>query len=79
MDEYNQGWDPEVKQYFKKILNSFGLGAIWLLVIATLGIFFRMAFVYGEWQWYNVFFYVLLAGSFLFMLRFFYRVWSKKK
>lgn len=78
MDEYNQGWDPEIKQFFRKILNSFGAGAFWLLTVATLGLFFRLAFVQNGWRWYNVLFYGLSAGSLLLLLLFFYRVWGKK-
>lgn len=77
MDEYNQGWDPEVKQYFRKIMNSFGAGALWLLVMATSGIAFRLAIIEGRVQWYNYLFYGLALASLLLLLRFFYRVWRK--
>ena len=78
MDEYNQGWDPEVKRYFRKIMNSFGLGAIWLLVIATMGLAFKLAIIEGEVRWYNLFFYGLFLVSLGFLLLFYYRQWRKK-
>jgi hypothetical protein len=78
MDEYNQGWDPEVRQYLKKVLNSFVIGAFWLLTIATLGLFMRMAYIIGDWHWHNTVFYSLFLISFVFLLRFFYRVWRRK-
>lgn len=79
MDEYNQGWDPEVKRYFRKIMNSFGAGALWLLVFATLGLAFRLAIVENGVQWYNCLFYSVFFVSLLLLLRFFYRVWGKKE
>jgi hypothetical protein len=79
MDEYNQGWDPEVRQYFRKILNSFGLGIMWLLTVSTLGLFFRLAFKRQSWQWYNLLFYGFFVSTFLLLLLYLYRVWRKKK
>lgn len=78
MDEYNQGWDPEVKRYFRKIVNSFVAFATWLLFIATLGLFLRMAYVIGEWHWHNTVFYSFLLITFSLLLFFLYRVWRKK-
>ena len=79
MDEYNQGWDPDVKRYFRKILNSFAVFATWLLFISTLGLAFRMGHVNGSWQWKNTIFYGLVLVSFSFLLFFLYRVWLRKK
>jgi hypothetical protein len=42
MDEYNTGMDPEVKQYFRKIVKSFTAGLIWMIAVSTAGIFFRL-------------------------------------
>lgn len=78
MDEYNQGWDPEVRQYFKKILNSFVAFVTWLLFISTLGLFMRMAYVVGEWHWHNTVFYSFFLVSFSFLLFFLIRSWRKK-
>jgi len=78
MDEYNQGWDPDVKKYFRKILNSFGLGALWLLVITTMGLAFRLGIVENGLRWYNVLFYVIFLVSLSLLVLFFYRAWRKK-
>ncbi|HET7899141.1 MAG TPA: hypothetical protein VFL47_15750 [Flavisolibacter sp.] len=79
MDEYNQGWDPEVKRYFRKIMNSFGMGALWLLVISTSGIAFRLAIIENGVRWYNFVFYGVFVVSLVLLLWFFYRVWRKKE
>lgn len=79
MDEYNQGWDPEVKQYFRKIMNSFGMGALWLLTIATLGLAFKLAIIKASVQWYNLLFYGIFVVTLLLLLWYLYRVWRKKE
>ncbi len=78
MDEYNQGWDPEVRRYFRKIMNTFGVGAIWLLFMATLGLFLRMGYVRNGLDVYNIVFYLFFLLTFPLLIWYFYRVWRKK-
>lgn len=77
MDEYNQGWDPEVKQYFRKIMKSVVATATWLLFFFTLGLFLRMAYIYNGPDVYNFVFYGLMLITFPLLLRFLYRLWKK--
>jgi hypothetical protein len=76
MDEYSSGMDPEIKKLFKKILNSFSWGALWLVGIATLGIFFQLGFVVDGIRWYNILFYLVSITSLLMLLRYYYKVWK---
>lgn len=78
MDEYNSGMDPEVKKYFRKILNSFSFGALWLISIATLGIFFQLGIIKGMVKWYNILFYIVLLFSLLVLIRYYYKAWNNK-
>jgi hypothetical protein len=75
MDEYNSGMDPEMKAYFRKIMSSFSWGAVWLITTATLGIFLQLGFIADGIRWYNIAFYLLLAASVYFLIRYYYRVW----
>ena len=68
--------DPEVKKYFKKILNSFFMGLLWLFVIATSGLYFEFAIVNGKLQWFNWVFYLFLPFSLFFLIRYYYRTWK---
>jgi len=68
--------DPEVKKYFKKIINSFTIGLLWLFLIVTFGLYFQLGFISGKLQWYNFIFYLFLVLSFLFLIRFYYKVWK---
>jgi hypothetical protein len=78
MDEYNSGMDPEIKSYFRKILNSFSIGAFWLITIATLGIFFQLGIVKETIKWYNIVFYVILIISLIVLIKYYYKAWNKK-
>jgi len=75
MDEYNSGMDPEMKRYFRKILSSFSWGAMWLISVSTLGIFFQLGFVAEGIKWYNILFYIILISSLALLLRYYYRMW----
>ena len=74
-DESNMGLDPEVKKYFRKIINSFSFFMLWMLVVSTAGFYFNLADIYGRWQWYNVVFYVGATLLFVLLIRFLYRTW----
>lgn len=73
-----QGWDPEVKQFFRKIISSFSYGMIWLMGAVTLGFYYKLAFRTSSPLWYNVVYYVLLVLSFAILLRYYHRLWKKK-
>lgn len=78
MDEYDHGMDPEVKRYFRKIINSFSVGMMWLLSIATTGLFFDLGIVREGIRWYNIVFYLIALVSFMALIYYYYRVWSRK-
>lgn len=71
--------DPGVKKYFRKIINSFSAGLLWMMAAATAGFYFKLAPIYDGVKWYNVLFYALLAASFGALLFYLYRVWGKKE
>jgi hypothetical protein len=76
MDEYNSGMDPEMKKYFRKIINSFSYALLWLLAMATAGLFFGLGIIQEGIQWYNVVFYLVFFGSLFALLRYFYKTWK---
>ena len=78
MDEYNQGMDPEVKRYFKRIINSFSIASTWLLAVSTAGLFFELAIIQNGIRWYNILFYVLALATLVLLLVYLYKTWSKK-
>ncbi|MFN2457188.1 MAG: hypothetical protein ABR502_03200 [Chitinophagaceae bacterium] len=72
----NTGMDPEVKKYFRKILNSFSIGFVWLFGIATAGLYFKLGHLYDGIRWYNILFYVIFFGSFFLVLWYYYKSWK---
>jgi len=73
-----QGWDPDVKDYFRKILNTISIGLFWLMSAATAGLYFGLAIPEGRFRLGNIIFYVVLLLTLGLLLRYFYRVWRKK-
>jgi hypothetical protein len=72
-----QGFDPDIKKYFIKIINSFALGFLWLFGTFTAGIYFGLAYKTGRPVIFNVIFYSLCIASLLALLRYYYRTWKK--
>lgn len=69
--------DPEVKKYFRKIINSFSIGLLWLFVIVTSGLYFQLGLINGKFQWYNYIFYSFFLLSFLLLVRYYYKLWKE--
>ena len=77
MDEYDhQGMDPELRRYFRKIMNSFSWGLMWMIAVATAGIFFKLAFPVSGMEWPNYAFYIIAVLTFALLIRYFYRTWK---
>jgi hypothetical protein len=72
-----QGWDPEVKKYFQKILSSLSMGLLWMMSGVTAGLYFGLAYRKDIPVVYNVLFYVALLVSLFLLLRYFYNLWKK--
>ena len=77
MDEFNTGMDHEVKVYFRKIMKSFSVGLLWLLVFATAGLFLKLGHIQNGLHWYNAVFYGLLLLTFAGLLWYLYKTWRK--
>jgi uncharacterized membrane protein len=71
------GWDPDVKKYFIKILNSISFGLLWLMACVTAGIYYGFAYTDGKPVIYTILFYTGMALSLFFLLRYYYRAWRK--
>ncbi len=70
-----QGWDPEVTKYFRKILNTIAFGILWLMAALTAGLYFGLAF--HPYILYAVLFYTGLSISLVLLIRYYYRIWKK--
>ena len=42
------GWDPDVKKFLIKILNSISLVLLWMIACATAGIYYQLGYINGK-------------------------------
>lgn len=71
-----QNWDPEIKRFFIKILNSVSLFLLWLMASATAGIYFQLAYKTDRPFTYTILFYVLLLITLFLLIRHLYKLWK---
>jgi membrane protein YdbS with pleckstrin-like domain len=71
------GWDPEVKKYFRRIINTIALGLLWLIAVVFAGVYHKFAFPHSVSAVYVILFYTIAVISFFFLLRYYYRLWRK--
>ncbi len=72
-----QGWDPQIKTFFKKILNSISYGLMWIIGCAVAGIWFRLGYTGGVRPVLPVvFFYIIAFISLFILLRYLAKTWK---
>ena len=71
------GWDPDVKEFLLKILNSISLVLIWMIACATAGIYFQLGYSNGKPVIYTIMFYLLMAVTLFLLLYQLYKTWKK--
>ena len=72
-----QGWDPEIKKYFRKIVSSIFPGVLWLLSGLTVGLYLGLGYRKDISVIYIVLFYLVFVSTFILLIRHLYRVWKK--
>ena len=71
-----KNWDPEVKKFFVKILNSVCLGLAWMMACATAGIYYKLGYFHGQPPVYTILFYAGMLGSLFLLIRYLYKKWK---
>jgi hypothetical protein len=74
-----KNWDPGVKKFFIKILNSISLGLLWMMACAMAGIYYELGYIHGKPVWQPLVFYTAMLVSLVFLIRYFIRVWKQDK
>lgn len=72
-----QGWDPEVKKFFRKIISSFSFGLLWMMSSVTAGLYFGLAYRTDIPVMYVILYYICITGGLFLLLRYYYRLWKK--
>jgi len=73
-----QGWDPEVKKYFIRLINSISLGLLWIMGVLTAGIYYKLAYSNEKPVVCIILFYLLAATTLLLLIRYWYNTWKTK-
>ena len=68
-----QGWDPEVKKFFVRIINSIALGLIWMIAGATAGLYYELGYGKGI---YTVLFYTVMVISLVLLIVYLRHLWK---
>jgi len=71
-----QGWDPEIKRFFVKIMNSIAITLLWMMACATAGLYFQLAYSNGKPVIYTIIFYFLMTVTFFMLVRYLYKTWK---
>jgi len=71
-----QNWDPGVKKFFVKILNSIAMSLFWMMACATAGIYFELGYTNGKPLIYTIIFYTAMGTSLFFLIRYLYKTWK---
>jgi hypothetical protein len=72
-----QGWDEDVKRFFRKILYSISYGLFWMLSFVGIGLYAGLAY-WNNWQPIVVIsFYAIMGVTLFFLVRYYFRVWKK--
>lgn len=69
-------WDPEVKNFFVKILNSIAIGLAWMIACATAGLYFELAYSNGKPVIYTILFYAIAAITLALLIWYLYKKWK---
>lgn len=69
--------EPEVREFLRRVSLSLGIGLMWMILNATLGIMFDFAFIHEHISLGNILFYIWFVASFGCMIWLYMRLWKK--
>lgn len=73
-----QGWDPDVKKFLLKVLNSLSLVLLWMIACATAGIYFELGYTNGKPLIYTILFYAGMFITLSLLVRYLYNNWKNR-
>lgn len=69
--------EPEIREFFKRLVTTISLLALWMAVNVTIGIKYNYAFFEDSIHWYNIVFYIWLIATFVALIWFYKKLWEK--
>ena len=73
----SEGFEPEVRKYLVKILNSLCFGLLWLSLNVLGGLYWGYGTVKGKLSLGNILFFSWFILSLAVLLYYYYRIWRK--
>lgn len=70
------GWDPDVKEFLVRVLNSLSLVLLWMIACATAGIYFQLGQINGGPLIYTILFYSGMVITLFLLLRYLLKIWK---
>lgn len=74
----NSGFEPEIRDFLKRILQTISVGILFLLLHMTFGIYFNWAFFEGQIRMGNIVYYFIFLSSLAALIYYYYRLWKGK-
>ena len=71
-------WDPDVKKFLLKILNSVSLVLLWMLTCATAGLYYKLGYMGARPLIYTILFYAGMTITRLLLVRYLYKIWKNE-
>ena len=75
-DSKEKNWDPGVKKFFVRIVNSIAITLAWIMACAIAGIYFGLGNPKTKPVVYTVIFYVAMLVTLLLLIRYLHRIWK---
>jgi hypothetical protein len=69
-------WDPDVKKFLLKVLNSISLVLFWMMACVTAGIYFELGYTNGKPLIYTILFYAGMLITLVLLIRYLYNKWK---
>ncbi|MEP6464770.1 MAG: hypothetical protein ABJB05_00630 [Parafilimonas sp.] len=68
--------EPEIREFFRRVLLSICLLIIWMAVNMVAGVKFSLAFYEDKIQWYNIVFYIWVIASLAAAIFAYRKIWK---
>ncbi len=72
-------FEPEIRDYLRKVLRTISACMLFSLFHMTVGIYFNWAFFEGQIRTGNIIYYLILLISLAGLIYYLYKVWSEAK
>ena len=72
------GMEPEVQEFFKRIIQTVSVSLVFFLFHMTVGLYFNWAFFEGSPHIGNIIYYLIFLITLAALIYFYYRLWKGK-